>query len=247
MNILVRRWQGLRNNYRFRNEALLKDDYLRRIRSMVIGEGMLPNGNILQMNYAIQHLPKEGAVVEIGSYGGLSAAVILYLLQKHQCDTKFFSTDPWIYESYTREGQQIAFIDGCTRITKANYHHYMKSAFMNAMQFLQPHQLPHSFEFTSQEFFKLWNSNETCNDIFGNHIQLGGPIGFAYIDGDHSLEAATHDFEQVDQHLISGGFILLDDSADYLQFGSATLMKRLKHDNRYRVVNRMPHYLIQKI
>lgn len=237
----LRHWKS-----RYNKSDLSQDAYLRRIRSLVIGEGMLPNGNILQMNYAIQQMPKEGAVIEIGSYGGLSAAVILYLLQKHQRKTTFFTTDPWIYESYTQEGQQTAFIDGNTRITKANYHHYMKSAFMNAMQFLQSHQLPHSFEFTSQEFFMLWNSNKACDDIFGHHVQLGGPIGFAYIDGDHSLEAATHDFEQVDAHLISGGFILLDDSADYLPFGSATLMKRLKQDNRYRIVSRMPHYLLQK-
>jgi hypothetical protein len=247
MNLLVRRWQEVRNNYRFHNEALLKDDYLRRIRSLVIGEGMLHDGNILQMNYAIQHMPKEGTVVEIGSYGGLSASVIVWLMHQHQCNTKFFTTDPWIYESYTAEGQKTNFIDGSKRVTKESYHHYMKSAFMNAMQFLQPQQLPHSFEMTSQDFFELWNTSALREDIFGNSVQTGGSICFAYIDGDHSLEAATHDFEQVDKHLAPGGFILLDDSADHLPFGSARLMNRIKQDPRYRVVSALPNYLIQKI
>jgi hypothetical protein len=185
MNSLIRKFRDYRRNQQFRHEVLLKDPYLRRLRSLVIGEGMLHDGNILQMNYAVQHMPKEGAVVEIGSYGGLSAAVILWLLQKQQCNTKFFTTDPWLYESYTAEGQKTNFIDGSEHVTKECYHHYMKSAFMNAMHFLQPQQLPHSFEMTSRDFFELWNTSALREDIFGNSVQTGGSICFAYIDGDH--------------------------------------------------------------
>lgn len=48
------------------------DPFIRRLRSSVLGEGMLSDGNIYLIDHAIKNLPNEGAVIEIGIYGGVS-------------------------------------------------------------------------------------------------------------------------------------------------------------------------------
>lgn len=53
----------------FRSKKTASDDFIKRIRSLVIGEGMLQEGNINLIEYAIKNMPHEGSVVEIGSYG----------------------------------------------------------------------------------------------------------------------------------------------------------------------------------
>lgn len=64
-------------------KVLDQDLFLKRIRSSVIGEGMLSDHNIVLIDYAIRKMPQEGVVLEIGSYAGLSTNVILHLLNKH--------------------------------------------------------------------------------------------------------------------------------------------------------------------
>jgi Methyltransferase domain len=56
-------------------------------------------------------------------------------------------------------------------------------------------------------------------DFFGNAVQLGGPIAFAYIDGSHTYEQSTKDFQNVDRYLEPGGFI--GDAPDFVEVGEA--------------------------
>jgi hypothetical protein len=78
-------------------------------------------------------------------------------------------------------------------------------------------------------------------------VELGGKICFAYIDGGHSYEVAWNDFNHVTKHLLKGGFILLDDSADGQNFGSAYMMPDIKKNKRFKVVAKNPNYMIQKV
>ena len=50
------------------------------------------------------------------------------------------------------------------------------------------------------------------SDVFGRSFQLGGPISFCYIDGNHTDDLAKRDFENCDRYLEKGGFVLFDDS-----------------------------------
>jgi len=68
---------------------LESDDFIKRIRSLVIGEGMLKEGNISLMDYAIKNLPEHGSVLEIGSYGGLSTNLMIYLMRKYKKTIRF--------------------------------------------------------------------------------------------------------------------------------------------------------------
>ena len=75
-------------------------------------------------------------------------------------------------------------------------------------------RLPHHIELKSDRFFAAWGANETLTDFFGRQVNLGGPIAFAYIDGSHTYEQSMRDFQNASRHLIGGGFIVFDDSAD---------------------------------
>ena len=71
-------------------------------------------------------------------------------------------------------------------------------------------------------------------------------ISFAYIDGNHQYEFAKRDFENVDKILISGGFILFDDSADYTNWGSKKVAQEAAKSGKYEVVRKNPHYFLRK-
>lgn len=224
------------------------DDFIRRLPSLVIGEGMLHRGNITLLEYAIQHLPAEGSVVEIGSYGGLSTNLITHLLQKYHKNNPLFNCDAWIYEGYHDHlGESGPGIDGRADVSRTDYAQYLKNAFVQATQLLHPQRLPHSFHLRSEVFFQKWQQNATETDLFGRTATLGGPIALAYIDGDHSYEGAMLDVEHTARFLVKNGFMLLDDSADHLSFGSAAMMREIKQDRRFRVINKNPNYLIQRV
>lgn len=232
----------------YKNTSKEQDYFIKRLRSLVIGEGMLNAGNIELIEYAIQNMPAKGSVIEIGSYGGLSTNLIAYLLKKHNRNNVFFNCDAWIYEGYDDyKGEQELSIDGRHDILRSTYSNYMKTAFINSTIFLSADRLPHSFHMRSAEFFQKWNTNQLQTDLFGNESQLGGPVSFAYIDGGHSFEVAWADFTNVVNNMPINGFILLDDSADHLNFGSAKMIRDIKKDNRFKIVDKNPNYLIQKI
>ena len=192
-------------------------------------------------------MPKNGVVIEIGSYGGLSTNLMLYLLMKNGRVEKLINCDPWMYEGYTdRHGIKSKTIDGRTDISRDDYSAYMKSNFLNSVQFLNKDNLPHSFQLTSDEFFKVYDKKIKAEDIFNQTIQLGKSISFAYIDGNHAYQYIKRDFENVDKYLMSSGFVLFDDSQDSSQFGSALFMREMKQNTNYQLIEKNPNYLFQK-
>lgn len=233
----------------FRDKYIESDDFIKRIRSLVIGEGMLKEGNIGLIDFALKNMPDEGNVLEIGSYGGLSTNLIIHLMRKYQLEHLFYTCDAWIYEGYKDYLQDITSlcIDGRDDVLRTEYSTYLKNAFINSTRFLSSQNLPYSFHLYSDSFFESWNNNKIELDIFGRSVALGGSISFAYIDGGHSYEVAWKDFNNVVANLVKNGFILLDDSADGQNFGSAEIIAKIKKDNRFKVIAKNPNYLIQKL
>lgn len=223
------------------------DDFIRRLRHLVIGEGMLNEQNIFQMDHVIRQLPSEGHIVEIGIYGGLSTNVIVHLLKKYGKSNALFNCDPWVYEGYHDHKQgETPFVDGRTDLYRADYTAYMKEAYIRATRFLHADKLPFSFQLFSDDFFEKWSNKDTITDLFGRSTVLGGPIAFAYIDGNHSYEQSTKDYTHVMHYLVPGGFILLDDSSDSVNFGSAKLAHQLKTEHRLKLVDNSYNHLFQK-
>lgn len=153
--ILLFMWERLIHLNKLKNTV--PNPFIKRIRSLVIGEGMLNEGNIGLMDFAIQHLPAEGSMLEIGSYGGLSTNLMIYLKNKYRKFHPFFTCDAWIYEGYNDHLQEVAdvFIDGRPDVLRSDYSVYMKTAFIHATKLLSPQNLPFSFHQYSNIFFKI--------------------------------------------------------------------------------------------
>lgn len=98
----------------------------------------------------------------------------------------------------------------------------------------------------SDEFFRRWFENEKTVDVFGHPVTLGGKISFCYIDGNHTYEFAKRDFENTDRALVSGGFILFDDSGDDSHWEVNQLTREISSGRQYELVSRNPNYLFRK-
>lgn len=223
------------------------DDFIKRLRYLLIGEGMLHEQNIFQMDHAIRHLPPEGHLIEIGIYGGLSTNVILHLLKKHGKTHSLFNCDPWVYEGFHDHVQgETPFVDGRSDLYRSDYTPYMKESYIRATRFLHSNTLPYSFQLFSDDFFEKWKNKSILTDVFDREVQTGGSIAFAYIDGNHTYEQALKDYRHVMEYLVPGGFLLLDDSASTNHFGSAKLAHQLKTEHQLKLIDNSYNHLFQK-
>ncbi len=66
------------------------------------------------------------------------------------------------------------------------------------VRFWSGDRLPNALELASNDFFAAWRLGGMRTDVFGREAELGGPLAFASIDGDHSNEQALFDFHNVD-------------------------------------------------
>jgi len=234
--------------FKKRIKKIENDNFIKRLRCSVIGEGMLHDGNIYLMNFAIKNMPEDGIIFEIGSYGGLSTNLILHLLKKHHKNNVFFGCDAWVYEGYNDyKVISESHIDGRDDIDRKDYMNYIKNSFVVSTQFLHPKKLPFTCHLTSDAFFEKWNANEEFTDVFDRSFYMSDRISFCYIDGDHSYEQTKKDFENVASKLKINGFLLIDDSTKHLSYGSAKFVKEILRNSDFKLVDANPNYLFQKI
>jgi Methyltransferase domain len=161
-----------------------------------INPGMLIQGNIELFAYCLARLPSKSPVLEIGSFAGPSLNHIILLLRRarilHRCmEFRRLPVRP--------PHRGIVTFD--------DYRMHVIETFRRNVMLFSGDRLPHHIELSSDAFFAAWEARESYVDFFGNRARLGGPVAFAYIDGDHSYEQSMRDFENVDRHLQAGGFI----------------------------------------
>jgi len=205
-----------------------------------IDPGMLDSGNIELFSYCLNRLPSNAPLVEIGSFAGLSLNHLIYFLRGRT--NLIFSVDEWKFDGY-RPGM---FIEGSEIPFDAYRDHVIETFRRNILLFSSGH-LPHHIALSSDDFFTAWQKQETREDFFGNTARLGGPISFAYIDGDHSYPQAKRDFENVDRFLEVGGFVIFDDSADFSGWGSARAAQEASALSSYELIAKNPNYCLRKI
>jgi predicted O-methyltransferase YrrM len=204
--------------------------------------GMLAEGNIDAMKYAIENMPPGKPIMEIGSFCGLSTVVLSYLLDKRSKTTPIYTCDKWEFE-----GQQLgAPLGDSPSVTHNGYREHVRNTFLRSMQTFAANRLPYTIECFSDEFFRRWFENEKTVDVFDRPVTLGGEISFCFIDGNHTYEFAKRDFENSNRALVSGGFILFDDSEDGGPFGVNQLTREIASGNQYELVSRNPNYLFRK-
>jgi hypothetical protein len=216
------------------------DEYINWLCSMIGGWLEPRSGNLAAFVYALKHLPATGAVVEIGSFLGASTNVLTYLSQKHADGRPVFNCDPWIFEHTEKP------IGGYFNAGTPEFRDYAVRTFIQNARTFSGRNLPHSFEMASGEFLKRWAGNEECADLFGRRVKLGGPIAFAYVDGDHTYEGADADMRGIVPHLVPGGLIFMDDSADGCPFGSGRVAQEFQSNPNFSVVFKTGHYLFRR-
>ena len=221
--------------------AFTPPEYIRWLTSCV--PGFLHPGNVAAMDYALRHLPDGSPMLEIGSYCGLSTCVLGYLRQKYGVKNPLYNCDCWIFE-----GQEFGKPLGDSKfITHDQYQEFTRDSYLrNVRMFCQP-DLPHTVVAYSDEFFQRWNEGKEVTDAFGHPARMGGPLSFCYIDGNHTYDFARRDFENTDRHLVPGGFILFDDSADGSAWEVCRVVAEVLRGGKYRVVAKNPNYLVQKV
>lgn len=222
------------------NEPREANEFLAWIRFAI--PGMLNEENVHAMDYAIANMPAGKPIVEIGSFCGLSTVVLSYLLSKRSKTTPLFTCDKWEFE-----GQELGSpLGDSPTVTHDMFQAYVKETFLRTTRTFASDHLPHTIECFSDEFFQRWFANEKTVDVFGRSVTLGGEISFCYIDGNHTYEFAKRDFENTDRVLVSGGFILFDDSGDDSPWEVNQLTREIASGTQYELISRNPNYLFRK-
>jgi hypothetical protein len=204
--------------------------------------GWLAQGNVEAMEYAVTNMPPGKPILEIGSFCGLSTVVMCYLLDKRSNTAPIYTCDKWEFE-----GQKLGTpLGDSPSVTHDIYQAYVRSTFLRTMHSFAANRLPYTMAYFSDEFFRHWFERETAIDVFGRQVTLGGEISFCYIDGNHAYEFAKRDFENTNRILVSGGFILFDDSADGSQWGVNRLTREVALGNEYELILKNPNYFFRK-
>jgi hypothetical protein len=182
-----------------------------------------------------------GAVIEIGSFAGLSLNHIIHMMRQARRSNPIFSVDEWHFENsdvlQLIPGSSVRFVD---------YRDLVVDTFRRNLLLFQPDRLPHHMVCSSDEFFCLWTQKVEAVDFFGRVTTLGGPVSLAYIDGAHTYEQSWRDFENVDRFLLPGGFIIFDDSGDGSDWGSHRTAREATGRPDYELVAKTPNYCIRK-
>lgn len=203
--------------------------------------GMLMQGNVDSMALALKNLPDNSPILEIGSFCGLSTCVISHLQRKFGIKNRLYTVDSWTFEG----AEPGITLDPFSSVTHDRYKAFCKESFdRNVRTFCE--ELPLTIEVDSSEFFQRWGRRELAQDVFAREVVLGGPISFAYIDGDHSYPVARADFENVNRFLVPSGFILFDDSADGSEWEVCKVVQEVLASGGYQLVAKNPNYLFRK-
>lgn len=226
--------------FRDSDSKVLSDEYIQWL-CYILGGWLTPgSGNLRAFDHAIRQMPIGGAIVEVGSFLGLSTNIIAYLTVKYRRDNPFFACDPWLFEGVDKP------IGGYFAASSEAYRQYTKEVYKMNVNLFSGGRRPHTIESTSAQFFKLWSLGATTGDVFGGSVTLGGSISFAYVDGAHAYDAAKQDFVGVNKYLLPGGFILFDDSADGSVFGVTRVVAEVEKDPSYELVFKTPNYFFRK-
>jgi hypothetical protein len=204
--------------------------------------GMLERRNVDAISFALQHLPNDAPILEIGSFSGLSTCVIAYLRLKHSIPNRLFTCDRWTFE-----GQNLgAFLGDSRFVTHDQYRTFVRDSYLRNIDMFCRTDLPYTIEADSDTFFQRWSGAEKATDLLGRNVELGGALSFCYIDGNHTYEFAKRDFVNTDRFLTPGGFIFFDDSGDESGWEVCKVIEEVIQSASYRLIANNPNYLFQK-
>ena len=124
--------------------------------------GMLVNGNIYCLEYAIKNLPSDNPVIEIGSFCGLSTNLMSFYLRKFSKTNNLITCDKWEFEGAVDPDGKL---EG-SEFKNKEYKQFVKDTFIRNISFFSKHNLPFTIEHFSDDFFELWKKNTIATDVW---------------------------------------------------------------------------------
>ena len=161
--------------------------------------------------------------------------------RKYGLKNRLITCDRWDFEI----GGDRERVAG-SPVLHSDYKRFVRDSYLRNTDLFSAEDLPYTIEATSDEFFGQWQRQESVRDIRSRALQLGGPISFCYIDGNHTYENSKRDFLNCGAFLEPGGFIVFDDSANE-EFGVCRLMPEVVNSGQYTLVATNPNHLFQKV
>jgi hypothetical protein len=216
------------------------DDYLMWL--CFANAGMLDKGNLYLIDLAMKQLPSAAPILEIGSFCGLSANVLTHFKRKYGLKNRLVTCDKWEFENTANGSPHL----GASPILFSDYKEFVRQSYLRNIRLFSADDLPYTVEMNSDEFYEEWKRGSTVRDVLGRTLTLGGPISFAYVDGNHTYEFVKRDFQNCDACLDEGGFILFDDSS-VANFGVKDLMREVISSGRYTLSGANPNHLLRKL
>lgn len=198
--------------------------------------GWLNAGNLLGFETGVRTCPPGTSMVEVGSYLGLSTNLISYYKRVHGRTERLVTCDCW-----------SPYVPKDAVPNPQLFKQFTKQTYIANIQMFSSTDLPWTVEATSDAFFGAWDQQRVTADVLNRRLQLGGPIGFCYIDALHSYEASWKDFSNCDKHLVVGGSVLFDDSSDESNWGVKQTIARIKTLPNYELVLQNPNYMFRKV
>jgi len=221
-------------------ERVVRDPYLNWL-TRIMGGWLTPgDGNLVAFDYAIGHMPEEGAVLEIGSFLGMSICAMSYMMWRHGRANPLFSCDPWDFEGTAEP------IGGFFDASTPAYRQYCVDVFKRNIQLYAEYHLPYAVEDYSHPFLARWAAREEVTDVLGRQVKLGGPLSFVYIDGAHTYEAASGDFLGADPFVLPGGYVFFDDTGEAWGPEMARVVREVQQNPHYELIARTPNYFFRK-
>lgn len=197
--------------------------------------GWLNRGNLLGFEIGVREMPAGTSIVEVGSYLGLSTNLIGYYKRHHKRTERLVTCDCW-----------SPYVPKNALPNPRDFAMFTKGTYINNIRMFSSQDLPWTIEATSDAFFAAWDKEVQTTDVLGRPLKLGGDIGFCYIDALHSFEASWKDFTNCDKHLVPGGLVLFDDSADQSNWGVKQTVAKIMQMPNYERVFKNPNYLFRK-
>src|SRR5438477_11038682 len=131
----------------------ITDDYVKWL--CFANAGMLDRGNLYLIDYALSRLRSNAPFLEIGSFCGLSANLIIHYKRKHGLHNKLFTCDKWEFENDDKDRKNIAG----SPVLFSDYKRFAKESYLRNIQTFSGDDLPFTIESFSSEFFDLWRSH----------------------------------------------------------------------------------------
>jgi hypothetical protein len=164
--------------------------------------GMCGEEKMLAVMEAMRHAP-AGDVVEIGSWWGRSAALLVLLARRYGVG-KVLCVDPWLDEALP---QGEPHVDAASAELDA----------AEALRIFQINLAPladgdlNYLRARSVDAASLYRAGFTAQTETFGETSYEGRIGFLHIDGNHAEPAVAADAELWTPHVAPGGWIVFDD------------------------------------